>query len=90
LSPLNTGQFLSLLEKVKAGLGAAGLSAIGADLLLPRLLASTSLETYGLTALVAVIAAALGAYYTDVSKTEAVLETAAKRESVSDNGQGST
>jgi len=77
---------LSILEKIKAGLGVAGLSAVGTDVTLSQLASGlTSAQSYGATAIVAIAAGLLGARLTNVPNKEAALDAKAKRESVIDS-----
>lgn len=75
-----------MLEKVKAALGAAGVSAVGADLLASQVLVGlSSAETYGLTAGIALVAGVLGARLTNIPSKEAALGAKAQKESVIDS-----
>lgn len=72
-------RLIPVLEKVKAGLGAAGMAAVAVEAFGPRLVGLALLGPFGgVVPIVAAITSALIAgYFTTVSEKEAALESQA-------------
>ena len=84
-------KFIVNLEKIKAGLGAAGMAAVGFETLAPRIagMACASIlagpvGTIG-TVAVAIASGIAAAHFTEISEKEAKLESEALKASVQEN-----